>query len=198
MGNSSRGVAHLCAYDRNVCIAACYLFINVVATSCPPCAMALSRSLTASRQAVLPRRESAGIGCGWTAARPPIRRQPLVGMKVRFANLHHAVSRRATAFATRKALRYCTFAQRICQARSRVDGGEPPIRHQPSVGRKVCAKPFPRGVPKGHRFHHKKSPARLRRAFLVVGAGGFGPPKALPADLQSVPFGHSGTLPYLT
>ena len=32
--------------------------------------------------------------------------------------------------------------------------------------------------------------------FRLVGAGGFGPPKALPADLQSVPFGHSGTLPY--
>ena len=31
---------------------------------------------------------------------------------------------------------------------------------------------------------------------FLVGAGGFGPPKAMPADLQSVPFGHSGTLPY--
>ena len=31
---------------------------------------------------------------------------------------------------------------------------------------------------------------------LVVGAGGFGPPKLKAADLQSVPFGHSGTLPY--
>ena len=26
----------------------------------------------------------------------------------------------------------------------------------------------------------------------MVGEGGFEPPKALPADLQSVPFGHSG------
>ena len=30
---------------------------------------------------------------------------------------------------------------------------------------------------------------------MVVG-GGFEPPKALPTDLQSVPFGHSGTPPY--
>ena len=30
----------------------------------------------------------------------------------------------------------------------------------------------------------------------MVGEGGFEPPKAKPADLQSVPFGRSGTLPY--
>ena len=29
-----------------------------------------------------------------------------------------------------------------------------------------------------------------------MGDGGFEPPKALPADLQSVPFGHSGNHPY--
>ena len=29
-----------------------------------------------------------------------------------------------------------------------------------------------------------------------MGRGGFEPPKALPADLQSVPFGHSGICPY--
>ena len=31
----------------------------------------------------------------------------------------------------------------------------------------------------------------------LVGDGGFEPPKALPADLQSVPFGHSGNPPYI-
>ena len=36
------------------------------------------------------------------------------------------------------------------------------------------------------------SPASL--TFLVEG-GGFEPPKAEPADLQSAPFGHSGTPP---
>ncbi len=30
----------------------------------------------------------------------------------------------------------------------------------------------------------------------VVGAGGFEPPKSKTTDLQSAPFGHSGTLPY--
>ncbi len=33
------------------------------------------------------------------------------------------------------------------------------------------------------------------RGFLV-GEGGFEPPKSLTTDLQSVPFGRSGTLPY--
>ncbi len=30
-----------------------------------------------------------------------------------------------------------------------------------------------------------------------MGDGGFEPPKASPADLQSVPFGHSGNPPYI-
>ena len=32
---------------------------------------------------------------------------------------------------------------------------------------------------------------------MVVERGGFEPPKAEPADLQSAPFNHSGTSPYL-
>ncbi len=39
--------------------------------------------------------------------------------------------------------------------------------------------------------HHPKG-----WCFCLVGEGGFEPPKALPADLQSVPFGHSGIPPY--
>ncbi len=31
--------------------------------------------------------------------------------------------------------------------------------------------------------------------LLMVEGGGFEPPKAMPADLQSAPFGHSGTPP---
>ena len=31
---------------------------------------------------------------------------------------------------------------------------------------------------------------------LLVGGGGFEPPKSLTTDLQSAPFGHSGNLPY--
>ena len=33
--------------------------------------------------------------------------------------------------------------------------------------------------------------------FFLVEEGGFEPPKLKAADLQSVPFGHSGTLPYI-
>ena len=40
----------------------------------------------------------------------------------------------------------------------------------------------------------KKGPQQ--KAAVLVGDGGFEPPKAKPADLQSVPFGHSGNPPY--
>ena len=43
----------------------------------------------------------------------------------------------------------------------------------------------------------QKSVHDCERIFVLVGAGGFEPPKAVPTDLQSAPFGHSGTLPYL-
>ena len=36
------------------------------------------------------------------------------------------------------------------------------------------------------------------RPFCVVDGGGFEPPKAELADLQSAPFGHSGTRPYMS
>ena len=32
----------------------------------------------------------------------------------------------------------------------------------------------------------------------MVGRGGFEPPKLIAADLQSAPFGHSGTYPYVS
>ena len=38
-------------------------------------------------------------------------------------------------------------------------------------------------------------PAAPLRVKMVEG-GGFEPPKAVPTDLQSAPFGHSGTPPY--
>ena len=34
-------------------------------------------------------------------------------------------------------------------------------------------------------------------AVLLVGRGGFEPPKSLTSDLQSDPFGRSGTYPYM-
>ena len=33
--------------------------------------------------------------------------------------------------------------------------------------------------------------------LFLVGRGGFEPPKAVPTDLQSAPFGHSGIFPRL-
>ena len=36
-----------------------------------------------------------------------------------------------------------------------------------------------------------------KQVYFLVEEGGFEPPKASPTDLQSVPFGRSGTLPYL-
>ena len=41
-----------------------------------------------------------------------------------------------------------------------------------------------------------KRPDTMCQVFLLVGAGGFGPPKSVTTDLQSAPFGRSGTLPY--
>ena len=46
----------------------------------------------------------------------------------------------------------------------------------------------------------KEKPNRhkvVRFRFLLVGRGGFEPPKSKTSDLQSDPFGHSGICPYL-
>ena len=37
---------------------------------------------------------------------------------------------------------------------------------------------------------------QISTGFQLVGEGGFEPPKSLTTDLQSAPFGRSGTLPY--
>ncbi len=43
---------------------------------------------------------------------------------------------------------------------------------------------------------NKKHRSSIRMNGVLVGEGGFEPPKLKAADLQSAPFGHSGTLPY--
>ena len=43
----------------------------------------------------------------------------------------------------------------------------------------------------------QKKTSGCKHPEVLVGDGGFEPPKALPADLQSVPFGHSGNPPYM-
>ena len=46
-------------------------------------------------------------------------------------------------------------------------------------------------------FPAKKNTDRPEgQSVFLVGEDGFEPSKALPADLQSVPFGHSGIPPY--
>ena len=45
------------------------------------------------------------------------------------------------------------------------------------------------------RIELKKALA-IASALFLVGAGGFEPPKSSTTDLQSAPFGHSGTLPH--
>ena len=46
--------------------------------------------------------------------------------------------------------------------------------------------------------HEPESCASANSAIpaWMVGRGGFEPPKRVAADLQSAPFGHSGTYPY--
>ena len=43
--------------------------------------------------------------------------------------------------------------------------------------------------------NHKKIPVLSYEDFFVVVEGGFEPPKSVTTDLQSAPFGRSGTLP---
>ena len=45
-------------------------------------------------------------------------------------------------------------------------------------------------------YLYKNKKSRHMTTFFMVGAGGFGPPKSETTDLQSAPFGRSGTLPY--
>ena len=61
-----------------------------------------------------------------------------------------------------------------------------------SVWADRVARPYRRST---QRRQKGKQHSQSKCCFLV-GDGGFEPPKALPADLQSVPFGHSGNPPY--
>ena len=47
-----------------------------------------------------------------------------------------------------------------------------------------------------HNVYIKRNEILLEKYLVLVGAGGFEPPKHYAADLQSVPIGHSGKLPY--
>ena len=52
-------------------------------------------------------------------------------------------------------------------------------------------------VTRNHLAENEKTVTSLSSLFFLgMGESGFEPLKAVPADLQSVPFGHSGNLPY--
>lgn len=81
------------------------------------------------------------------------------------------------------------------------------IRARASVLARIAKRPAPKQVVqaqraarcKPRRIHdsqHKKR-HRIAMSFFLVGRGGFEPPKAVPTDLQSAPFGHSGIFPRL-
>ena len=71
-----------------------------------------------------------------------------------------------------------------------------PASGSPSAGNrsKFASKFCPRIRPMST---HQKEQCDNALLFLVVGRGGFGPPKSVTADLQSAPFGRSGTYPYI-
>lgn len=60
---------------------------------------------------------------------------------------------------------------------------------------------FRRNAPRGLHRAESTIPTKKKTphcdVFFLVGRGGFEPPKAVPTDLQSAPFGHSGIFPRL-
>ncbi len=56
----------------------------------------------------------------------------------------------------------------------------------------------PKSAPARDKSQKKMSVDNLSplSTLILVGEGGFEPPKSLTTDLQSAPFGHSGTLPH--
>jgi hypothetical protein len=138
---------------------------------------------------------------GWLA----LLRGPLAGTAAdAWARLAPALAALGPLTAVAGAIRSCRHV--FVHARS--DGarthlfGEPddePLRSEP-VSRPRCS-----GPPSSHR--HVEAGPRSRTAprperangvpvgHAVVGRGGFEPPKAMPADLQSAPFVRSGTDP---
>ena len=70
----------------------------------------------------------------------------------------------------------------------------PKRQHRKVVRHAMRVAVFQKKQPNPPLSHTKKH--ILRCAFLLVERGGFEPPKSLTTDLQSAPFGHSGTSPY--
>ena len=81
------------------------------------------------------------------------------------------------------------------------------IRARASVLARIAKRPAPKGgswrnAPRGVNRAESTIPDIKKKTphcdvFFLVGRGGFEPPKAVPTDLQSAPFGHSGIFPRL-
>lgn len=65
-----------------------------------------------------------------------------------------------------------------------------------TVGNRV-ASGEPHGVSRSHYRTHSKNDRLFNLSFLLVGGGGFEPPKSETSDLQSDAFGHSANRPYV-
>ena len=70
-------------------------------------------------------------------------------------------------------------------------GGFPFYKHPKTLHRPKGSFTNPQGI-----YPVEKRTLQNAKSFFLVEEGGFEPPKLEAADLQSVPFGHSGTPPY--
>ena len=70
-------------------------------------------------------------------------------------------------------------------------GGFPFYKHSKTLHRIKGSFTNPQGI-----YLVEKRTLQNAKSFFLVEEGGFEPPKLEAADLQSVPFGHSGTPPY--
>jgi hypothetical protein len=86
---------------------------------------------------------------------------------------------------------FCSLPFAICLSSS----GRRDLNPRPTAWKAVTLPPellplFPFPLPPLH-----CRPQHIKALLQTVGREGFEPPKAKPADLQSAPFGHSGTSP---
>ena len=72
------------------------------------------------------------------------------------------------------------------------------LLRRPASGLLLPSRLAPCHLPQGGRLLScaQTKTEHLSILCLLVGGGGFEPPKSLTTDLQSAPFGHSGNLPY--
>ena len=98
--------------------------------------------------------------------------------------------------------RYCRYSASPSSERHRLSYAAPTLSLKtPCYGVFICAVRTAYGLTRS--LSNPPSPTSQKKTtpfgivFIhMVGEGGFEPPKSLTTDLQSAPFGHSGTLPH--